>query len=230
VTTWAARLRAPEFGSPATRRWAVPAVVIALIFAYPLLIENVGFLDSLFVGRLGIDMDTAFQMAVYVMLALGLNIVVGYAGLLDLGYVAFFALGAYTLGWLGSGLFANRGWNVHFLDVGNTEIPGVHLSFWVVVPIAGLVCAIAGIIIGWPTLRLRGDYLAIVTLGFGEIIPDVFRNGDSIGGQNLTNGVRGITQLDRPGFGTTLNDATGAFSPTATARCPMSSSPGTTRS
>jgi branched-chain amino acid transport system permease protein len=213
VTTWAARLRAPEFGSPATRRWAVPAVVIALIFAYPLLIENVGFLDSLFVGRLGIDMDTAFQMAVYVMLALGLNIVVGYAGLLDLGYVAFFALGAYTLGWLGSGLFANRGWNVHFLDVGNTEIPGVHLSFWVVVPIAGLVCAIAGIIIGWPTLRLRGDYLAIVTLGFGEIIPDVFRNGDSIGGQNLTNGVRGITQLDRPGFGTTLNDATGGFLP-----------------
>jgi branched-chain amino acid transport system permease protein len=213
VTTWAARLRAPEFGSPATRRWAVPAVVIALIFAYPLLIENVGFLDSLFVGRLGIDMDTAFQMAVYVMLALGLNIVVGYAGLLDLGYVAFFALGAYTLGWLGSGLFANRGWNVHFLDVGNTEIPGVHLSFWVVVPIAGLVCAIAGIIIGWPTLRLRGDYLAIVTLGFGEIIPDVFRNGDSIGGQNLTNGVRGVTQLDRPGFGTTLNDATGGFLP-----------------
>jgi branched-chain amino acid transport system permease protein len=213
VTTWAARLRAPEFGSPATRRWAVPAVVIALIFAYPLLIENVGFLDSLFVGRLGIDMDTAFQMAVYVMLALGLNIVVGYAGLLDLGYVAFFALGAYTLGWLGSGLFANRGWNVHFLDVGNTEIPGVHLSFWVVVPIAGLVCAIAGIIIGWPTLRLRGDYLAIVTLGFGEIIPDVFRNGDSIGGQNLTNGVRGITQLDRPGFGKALNDATGGFLP-----------------
>jgi branched-chain amino acid transport system permease protein len=213
VTTWAARLRAPEFGSPATRRWAVPTVVIALIFAYPLLIENVGFLDSLFVGRLGIDMDTAFQMAVYVMLALGLNIVVGYAGLLDLGYVAFFALGAYTLGWLGSGLFANRGWNVHFLDVGNTEIPGVHLSFWVVVPIAGVVCAIAGIIIGWPTLRLRGDYLAIVTLGFGEIIPDVFRNGDSIGGQNLTNGVRGITQLDRPGFGTTLNDATGGFLP-----------------
>jgi branched-chain amino acid transport system permease protein len=213
VTTWAARLRAPEFGSPATRRWAVPAVVIALIFAYPLLIENVGFLDSIFVGRLGIDMDTAFQMAVYVMLALGLNIVVGYAGLLDLGYVAFFALGAYTLGWLGSGLFANRGWNVHFLDVGNTEIPGVHLSFWVVVPIAGLVCAIAGIIIGWPTLRLRGDYLAIVTLGFGEIIPDVFRNGDSIGGQNLTNGVRGITQLDRPGFGKALNDATGGFLP-----------------
>jgi branched-chain amino acid transport system permease protein len=211
VSTWAARLRAPEFRSPATRRWALPVVVIALIVAYPLLIENVSFLDSLFVGRLGIDMDAAFQMAVYVMLALGLNIVVGYAGLLDLGYVAFFALGAYTLGWFGSSLFAGQ--NVHFLDVGNPDIPGIHLSFWVVVPLAGLVCAIAGIIIGWPTLRLRGDYLAIVTLGFGEIIPDVMRNGDSIGGHNLTNGVRGLTQLDRPGFGETANDATGGFFP-----------------
>jgi branched-chain amino acid transport system permease protein len=209
VSTRVARL--PSFGSQETRRWAIPAVAIILIFAYPLLIENVSFLDSFFVGRLGIDMDAAFQMAVYVMLALGLNIVVGYAGLLDLGYVAFFALGAYTLGWFGSSLFAGQ--NIHFLDVGNTEIPGIHLSFWVIVPLAGLVCAIAGIIIGWPTLRLRGDYLAIVTLGFGEIIPDVFRNGDSIGGRNFTNGVRGITQLDRPGFGTTINDATGGFLP-----------------
>jgi branched-chain amino acid transport system permease protein len=211
VSTPAARLRAPDFGSQATRRWALPVIVLVLIFAYPLLIENVGFLDSLFVGRLGIDMDAAFQMATYVMLALGLNIVVGYAGLLDLGYVAFFALGAYTLGWFGSSLFAGQ--NVHFLDVGNKAIPGIHLSFWVVVPFAGLICAIAGIIIGWPTLRLRGDYLAIVTLGFGEIIPDVFRNGDSIGGHNLTNGVRGVTQLDRPGFGTALNDATGGILP-----------------
>jgi branched-chain amino acid transport system permease protein len=211
VSTRAARLRAPDLGSDATRRWALPAIVIALIFAYPLLIENVSFLNSLFVGRLGIDMDAAFQMAVYVMLALGLNIVVGYAGLLDLGYVAFFALGAYTLGWFGSSLFAGQ--NIHFLDVGNKAIPGLHLSFWVIVPLAGLICAIAGVIIGWPTLRLRGDYLAIVTLGFGEIIPDVFRNGDSIGGHNLTNGVRGITQLDRPGFGTTINDATGGFLP-----------------
>ena len=211
MTTPAARLRAPGLDSRTARRWGLPAAAIVLIVIYPLLIENVGFLDSLFVGRLGIDMDTAFQMAVYVMLALGLNIVVGYAGLLDLGYVAFFALGAYTLGWFGSGLFSGQ--DIHFLDVGNTEIPGIHLSFWVVVPLAGLVCAIAGIIIGWPTLRLRGDYLAIVTLGFGEIIPDVFRNGDDIAGHNLTNGVRGVTQLDRPGFGTTINDATGGFLP-----------------
>jgi branched-chain amino acid transport system permease protein len=211
VTTPAARVRAPQWlSSDPARRWALPLAVIALIVSYPLWAINDPF-RSLFVDRLGMDMDTAFQMAVYVMLALGLNIVVGYAGLLDLGYVAFFALGAYTLGWFGSGLFSER--NLHFLDVGNKALPGIHLSFWVVVPLAGLVCAIAGIIIGWPTLRLRGDYLAIVTLGFGEIIPDVFRNGDDIAGHNLTNGVRGVTQLDRPGFGTTLNDATGGVLP-----------------
>jgi branched-chain amino acid transport system permease protein len=211
VTTPAARIRAPEWlGSDLARRWALPLGVIALIVSYPLWAIKDPF-GSLFVDKLGMDMDTVFQMAVYVMLALGLNIVVGYAGLLDLGYVAFFALGAYTLGWFGSGLFSGR--NLHFLDVGNKALPGIHLSFWVVVPLAGLFCAIAGIIIGWPTLRLRGDYLAIVTLGFGEIIPDVFRNGDDIAGHNLTNGVRGVTQLDRPGFGATLNDATGGALP-----------------
>jgi len=211
VTTRAARVRAPDwFGSDLARRWALPVAVIALIVSYPLWAIEDPF-SAFFVDKLGMDMDTVFQMAVYVMLALGLNIVVGYAGLLDLGYVAFFAIGAYTLGWFGSGLFSER--NLHFLDVGNKALPGIHLSFWVVVPLAGLICAIAGIIIGWPTLRLRGDYLAIVTLGFGEIIPDVFRNGDDIAGKNLTNGVRGVTQLDRPGFGTTLNDATGGLLP-----------------
>jgi branched-chain amino acid transport system permease protein len=211
VTSPAARVRAPEwFGNDLARRRVLPLAVIALIVSYPLWAIEDPF-RALFVDKLGMDMDTVFQMAVYVMLALGLNIVVGYAGLLDLGYVAFFALGAYTLGWFGSGLFSER--NVHFLDVGNKALPGIHLSFWVVVPLAGLICAIAGIIIGWPTLRLRGDYLAIVTLGFGEIIPDVFRNGDDIAGHNLTNGVRGVTQLDRPGFGTTLNDATGGLLP-----------------
>jgi branched-chain amino acid transport system permease protein len=211
VTTPAARVRAPDrISGEQARRWGLPLVVIALIVSYPLWAIDDPF-RGLFVDRLGMDMDTVFQMAVYVMLALGLNIVVGYAGLLDLGYVAFFAIGAYTLGWFGSGLFSTR--NIHFLDVGNKALPGIHLSFWVVVPLAGLMCAIAGIIIGWPTLRLRGDYLAIVTLGFGEIIPDVFRNGDDIAGHNLTNGVRGVTQLDRPGFGGSLNSATGGFFP-----------------
>ena len=191
-------------------RWAIPLAIIVLAFSYPWWGLE-GPLSFIFNDGLGIDNDTLFNMSVYVMLALGLNVVVGYAGLLDLGYVAFFALGAYTLGWFGSGLFSTR--DIHFLDTNATRIPGIHLSFWAVVILAGAVCAFAGVLIGWPTLRLRGDYLAIVTLGFGEIIPDVFRNGDDIAGHNLTGGVRGVTQLDRPGFGDTLHNATGGILP-----------------
>ncbi len=101
---------------------------------------------------------TVIQIQIFIILALGLNIVVGYAGLLDLGYAAFFAIGAYTTGLLSSPQI-NLQWN-----------------FWLVIPIAAAVAAIAGVILGAPTLRLRGDYLAIVTLGFGEIVPVVFRN------------------------------------------------------
>ncbi len=101
---------------------------------------------------------TVIQILIFVMLALGLNIVVGFAGLLDLGYAAFFAIGAYTTGLLSSPQL-NIAWN-----------------FWLVLPIAAVVSALAGVILGAPTLRLRGDYLAIVTLGFGEIVPVVFRN------------------------------------------------------
>jgi branched-chain amino acid transport system permease protein len=230
VTTPAQRVQAAREAlgrNGAVKKWWLPALVTVLVFTFPLWGTDEGApLSFLFVDGLGMTMDTVFQMAEYVMLALGLNIVVGYAGLLDLGYVAFYALGAYTLGWFGSSLFANR--DVHVFDVGNPDIPGIHMSFWIVVILAGIVAAIAGIIIGWPTLRLRGDYLAIVTLGFGEIIPDVFRNGDALPvpqglqgsppfldfqDENITNGVRGITQLDRPGFGETANDATGGLLP-----------------
>jgi branched-chain amino acid transport system permease protein len=199
---------------PLVTRWVLPGLALFLALSYPWWPAH------------PISMDTMVVIVVYVMLALGLNIVVGYAGLLDLGYVAFFALGAYTLGWFGSGLF--DGVTLHLGSVGNAELPGIHLSFWLVLILAGVISAIAGVIIGWPTLRLRGDYLAIVTLGFGEIIPDVFRNGDAMpvpnGFQgtppflafdtyNLTNGVRGVTQLDRPGFGDTLSSATGGLLP-----------------
>jgi branched-chain amino acid transport system permease protein len=230
VTTPADRVRGVGgrlTADPRVKRYGLPVLVALLVFLFPFYATDRGApLHGLFVDVLGMDIDTVFQMAEYVMLALGLNIVVGYAGLLDLGYVAFFALGAYALGWFGSGLFAGQ--NVHFLDTNKVELPGIHLSFWVVVILAGIVAAIAGIIIGWPTLRLRGDYLAIVTLGFGEIIPDVFRNGDQMplpdgvkgsvpfiefSGHNLTNGVRGVTQLDRPGFGETLDGATGGVLP-----------------
>jgi branched-chain amino acid transport system permease protein len=112
----------------------------------------------------------------YVMLALGLNIVVGYAGLLDLGYIAFFAIGAYVWALLAS---------PHF---------GLHWPFWAILPIGAGMAGLFGIVLGAPTLRLRGDYLAIVTLGFGEIVR-IFLNNLSAP-VNLTNGPKGITRID----------------------------------
>jgi branched-chain amino acid transport system permease protein len=137
----------------------------------------------------------------YVVMALGLNIVVGFAGLLDLGYVAFFAIGAYTVGWFGSGFFANLNHQkgVHFLVSGiAAKVPGLHINFLIILVIAMIFTALAGVLIGLPTLRLRGDYIAIVTLAFGEIIGRVAVNGDSIviRGQPLTAGRQGITPVD----------------------------------
>jgi branched-chain amino acid transport system permease protein len=207
-------------------RWVLPAVLIALVLLYPYYYDT-GALNWLTLDILGLQLDIAIVMLVYVMLALGLNIVVGYAGLLDLGYVAFYAIGAYALGWFASDKFSEV--TFHVGSVAPSGLPGIHLAFWLILPIAGVIAAIAGIIIGWPTLRLRGDYLAIVTLGFGEIIPDVFRNADSLplpdglkagppfiafSDHNLTNGVRGIKGLDRPGFGESLNDWSGGMLPT----------------
>ena len=137
------------------------------------------------------------ECMVYVIMALGLNIVVGYAGLLDLGYVAFWAIGAYTGMYFMSAFVYEVKKGIHFGSAKTVATqPGIHFNFWIVVFIGAVVCAIFGIIIGAPTLRLRGDYLAIVTLGFGEIIPQIFYNGDNIGGLNLTNGDRGITGVD----------------------------------
>ena len=138
----------------------------------------------------------------YVVMALGLNIVVGFAGLLDLGYVAFFAIGAYTMGWLGSGFFAyiNHAKGIHVGVSGlAAQLPGIHVNFLIVLVFAIAATAIAGVLIGLPTLRLRGDYIAIVTLAFGEIIHDVAVNGINIhigGGETLTAGRQGITPID----------------------------------
>ncbi len=153
-------------------------------------------------------------MLVYVMMALGLNVVVGYAGLLDLGYVAFYAIGAYTTAWFASLQFSQV--DFHFGAIGvSPTLPGIHISIWLLLIAAGIITALAGVIIGLPTLRLRGDYLAIVTLGFGEILPQIARNGDHLFGTgfNLTNGPNGITPLDPLGFGTTLSNATGGLLP-----------------
>jgi len=154
------------------------------------------------------DMHSAVTILVFTMMAVGLNIVVGYCGLLDLGYVAFYAIGAYTSGWLASGQFQQV--KFHLGSVGLThEARGIHISIWLVLLIAACITAIGGILIGLPTLRLRGDYLAIVTLGFGEIIPQFFRNGDSLHGFDLTHGTFGINPIDSPGFGNRLHDAVG---------------------
>ena len=147
-------------------------------------------------------MDDSVTALAYIVMALGLNIVVGFAGLLDLGYVAFFAIGAYTIGWLASG-FADRVNNGEGIHVGVSDfleaLPGIHLNFLLVVVAAIITTAIAGALIGLPTLRLRGDYIAIVTLAFGEIIRVIALNGNEIviSGYQLTNGAQGITPVDK---------------------------------
>jgi branched-chain amino acid transport system permease protein len=141
----------------------------------------------------------------YIMLALGLNIVVGFAGLLDLGYIAFFAVGAYLVGLFSSPQFAALLESVIYYSpaIGEALVAffgpeiqqnGIHLSLWAIVPLAALSAALCGALLGAPTLKLRGDYLAIVTLGFGEIIRIFMNNlNDPI---NFTNGPQGINMID----------------------------------
>jgi branched-chain amino acid transport system permease protein len=147
-------------------------------------------------------MNATIIAIAYSVMSLGLNIVVGFAGLLDLGYVAFYALGAYCVGWFGSSFFFNA--RVHVLVASSTaSLIGIHLNFLLILVAAALVCALAGMIIGLPTLRLRGDYIAIVTLAFGEIIQVVAINGQSINlghGMTLTAGNLGISAVDSPYF------------------------------
>jgi branched-chain amino acid transport system permease protein len=161
------------------------ALLVTALVAYP-------FLDRWLHAQ---TVHAVTDAMIYVLLALGLNIVVGYAGLLDLGYAAFFAIGAYTMGLLNS-------------PVLGSPLYGHAWSFWVVIWIAALVSAGLGVVIGAPTLRVRGDYLAIITLAFGEIIPVAIRNlGDitiDIGGWrpverlNLTGGENGVNPVGRP--------------------------------
>jgi branched-chain amino acid transport system permease protein len=144
--------------------------------------------------------------------ALGLNIVVGFAGLLDLGYVAFYAVGAYSIGWFGSDWFSyiNGQHGIHVAVSGQAaSLPGIHLNFVLVVLAAMTITAAAGAIIGLPTLRLRGDYIAIVTLAFGEIAGTVALNGNAIhfGHYALTNGQQAISPIDQPNLITQFDSA-----------------------
>ena len=131
----------------------------------------------------------AADAGVYVLLAIGLNVVVGFAGLLDLGYAAFFAIGAYTYAFVASD-------HMEFTPLHLA----IHVPFWIALLVGMVAAAGAGAILGAPTLRLRGDYLAIVTLGFGEIVPRLFRNAAT-----WTSGVNGISALDTPALPIWLN-------------------------
>lgn len=187
----------------ANYRWPTGyvVVIVGLFLVYQVLLPNLSTgVSGAVTGWLPVA--TINQCLMWAIMALGLNVVVGYAGLLDLGYVAFWALGGYTAGWLMAAPF-NWTWNVHIL----TSIPddpagaGTHINFWFVIVIAGVLCAILGLLIGAPTLRLRGDYLALVTLGFGEVITQFFRNSNDIGGLNVAGGDGGISVIDPIGTG-----------------------------
>jgi branched-chain amino acid transport system permease protein len=181
--------RIPE----ARRRQLGLAILIAAALLFPVLHNN----DA--------DIDSMANAAAYAVLALGLNIVVGFAGLLDLGYAAFFAIGAYTYGILTS-FQVQPEWSTFWepfrlvglvskmaAETGSGSVVHFTLSFWLALPFAAVFAAFWGVLFGFPTLRLKGDYLAIVTLGFGEIVPIVVRNWSS-----LTNGAAGLNGVAAP--------------------------------
>lgn len=188
----------PARQSASQRKWAIGFMVAAVLIWVFYTYIMVHLPDGMQTIVQNWFPPTALNEAmVWVIAALGLNIVVGYAGLLDLGFVAFWAIGGYTAGWFMSSFF--RQVNFHLLSTSPKAVPGMHISFWGVIFIGGLICAFFGLIIGAPTLRLKSDYLALVTLGFGEIIPQFFVNGSNIGGFNLTNGTQGISPVDNIG-------------------------------
>ena len=172
------------FAPPAVKKIAAAlSPYLALVILIIALIVPVLFYRNHYV------LDLAILIVTYIMLGFGLNIVVGLAGLLDLGYVAFYAVGAYSYALIAQ-------------DFG--------LSFWACLPLAGIFAAFAGLLLGFPVLRLRGDYLAIVTLGFGEIIRLVLLNW-----QNLTGGPNGISGIARPSFfGLPFNSSANGFAAT----------------
>ncbi len=180
-----------------SRTLATVVAVLALGILYPLYVE--GLQDIVFLGDFVPKTGSMVIILVFTMMAVGLNIVVGYAGLLDLGYVAFYAAGAYTAGWFASLQFEQI--KLHLGSTAMDSAAGIHISMWLVMIIAALFTTLVGVLIGIPTLRLRGDYLAIVTLGFGEIVPQFVRNGDQLFGFDLTHGAFGISPIDSFGVG-----------------------------
>src|SRR4029453_13851644 len=180
------RLKASRKAAPRVMGQAISVAGLVLLVAYPLLaLALVGQGGAIkWIDNFGI------QILIYIMLGWGLNIVVGLAGLLDLGYVAFYAVGAYSYALLATSdpvkAFMAEWLGPNFWPL---------WAFWICLPVAGLMAAFWGILLGFPVLRLRGDYLAIVTLAFGEIIPLVLINWVPV-----TNGYAGITSIPRPTF------------------------------
>lgn len=169
--------------SPIKNRWVVFALSALLLLAVPLVAQQFG---NAWVRII----DFAL---LYVLLALGLNIVVGYAGLLDLGYIAFYAVGAYLFGLMSSPHL----WD-SFPAIKAMFPGGLHSPLWLAIPLAAGLAAVFGVLLGAPTLKLRGDYLAIVTLGFGEIVRVFVNNLDAP--INITNGPKGLAQIDTVKF------------------------------
>ncbi len=174
----------PRLSQNRSAVWLATALVAVVLILLPFIF-----------GQLGNAWVRALAFAcLYVMLALGLNIVVGFAGLLDLGYIAFYAVGAYMYALLASPhLSSNFAWIAQMFPT------GLHNSIWVVIPLGAGIAATFGIILGAPVLKLRGDYLAIVTLGFGEIVRIFLNNLNAP--VNITNGPQGITLIDPISFG-----------------------------
>ena len=175
--------------SPTARSWSTGGLAFAAVL-------------PLFLAQGGPAMENLVLAAAYVIMALGLNVVVGFAGLLDLGYVAFFAIGAHVAAYFGSAFWANvaHGAGIAvFVGEPTASMPGIHLNFLIVVVLAVVATTAAGVLIGLPALRVRGDYVGIVTLAFGEIVGQVVSNGRDIElfGGTLTGGPSGITGVDR---------------------------------
>src|SRR6201997_5329091 len=164
----------------ATKQFVVGILTAVFVIAAPMIIGAAG--GNYWVRVLDFAM-------LYVMLALGLNVVVGFAGLLDLGYIAFYAIGAYT-----AALLSSPHLTTQFQWIAHLAPNGLHVPVWLIAPLAVALAAPFGIVLGAPTLRLRGDYLAIVTLGFGEIVR-IFLN-NLFRPVNITNGPQGVAGID----------------------------------
>jgi branched-chain amino acid transport system permease protein len=217
IRGWVGYLADTLIGAPGAYRRAFAAhrarasiLTVLLVFAFLYPVLNVQFFQpfsrNVFPLPFPEDAVVTFMM-IFAIMAIGLNIVAGFAGLLDLGYVAFYALGAYTAAFLASPHFGSV--TLVLFSEAPPGFPGIHLPFWVLIPLGFGVAATFGVLLGAPTLRLRGDYLAIVTLGFGEIVPVVFKNLSAVNielgpihlvNANLTGGNLGINPIDPPRF------------------------------